>query len=100
MSFGNAPRMCGVFGVRVRLIVCGACVQVSSAFDAVIVIGAPELQLKKRPELPALDDARYETRRVRQKFSSGTERQLDSAVRSHILCAVESLERVVQAAIS
>src|ERR1051325_1264673 len=38
-----------VFGVRVMLIVLGICVQVSSALDAVIVIGAPELQLKIPP---------------------------------------------------
>src|SRR4030095_2925881 len=49
LLFGNSPRMFGVLGVRVRASVTGTCVQVSSEFDAVMVVGAPELQLKMPP---------------------------------------------------
>jgi hypothetical protein len=49
MLFGNVPKMLAVFGVLVRLTGCGFAVQLSSAFDAVIVIGAPELRLKIAP---------------------------------------------------
>src|ERR1051325_9918436 len=44
MSFGKSPRMFGVFDVRPMLTVDGIWVHVSSALDAVTVMGAPELQ--------------------------------------------------------